>query len=181
MTWGNSHLPARHAVGAAALVPIVRSLECVGRAPAQVIKERRAGRYHSPFHPALGLLPPPVQICQMSFSSPSPQSLKSFIPVIRPVGQSIHPDSAPLDRTEEDVNFAEKPAPPVPCESDDEDVDRASSVHSSSALPSWLRSLSRKRSFPPEAASLPPSLRRRPTSNLSNHRTDRDDGRGRTA
>ena len=178
MTWGNSHLPARHAVGAAALVPIVRSLECVGRAPAQVIKERRAGRYHSPFHPALGLLPPPVQICQMSFSSPTPQSLKSFIPVIRPVSRSVR---TPPDRTEEDVNFAEKPAPPVPCESDDEDVDRASSVHSSSALPSWLRSLSRKRSFPPEAASLPPSLRRRPTSNLSNHRTDRDDGRGRTA
>ena len=79
MTRGNSHLPARHAVGAAALVPIVRSLECVGRAPAQVIKGRREGRYHSPFHPALGLLPPSVQICQMSSSSPSQSPITQII------------------------------------------------------------------------------------------------------
>ena len=107
----------------------------------------------------------------------------SFPLFVRSVGQSIHPDSAPLDRTEEGrrqfcretcsstssvrVRRRRRRSPVRP----------PSIPLSLSALPGWLRSLSRKRSFPPKPP--PPSLRRRPTSNLSNHRTDRQGRRAR--
>ena len=107
----------------------------------------------------------------------------SFPLFVRSVGQSIHPDSAPLDRTEEGRRqFCRETcsSTSAPCESDDEDVDRPSSVRPFPlSLPYRAGYVLYLESdlFPPKPP--PPSLRRRPTSNLSNHRTDRQGRRAR--